>query len=106
MTCGQGHEQTFVDQRFGCGRCGLRKTTGGTKGGVVMYFQPGYKASLARFPGDPQGHCETQSQWDRLRDKRKRQGWKEVDTSSLHTPGKMSKPTAARGKKKKPLLNL
>lgn len=48
----------------------------------------GYREDLARFPGDPQAHCDTQRGVQKLIDQRLREGWRlgpplaEIDDSA------------------------
>ena len=62
-------------------------------------------SSLARFPNDREAHVETEYQWSKLIDKRRRKGWEKVDPGALDTKLGHLGPEL-KAKRRKPLLEI
>lgn len=75
MTCDQGHEQSWADQRFGCFECGLRKVQTFSLRHGMRGDMRDYREDLARFPCDPEALVDGPRALSKLKDKRKREGW-------------------------------
>jgi len=104
--CGEDHEFTWADERFGYHRAQdmIGSPPRRTRAAIKTNFKPGYKSGLARFPNDKEAYVESDYQWKKLIDKRKRQGWVQRDWSDLHTASGRLIPKHLRGKRRKPLL--
>lgn len=79
--CENGHEQSWADRTFGCGRCGQRKTPG-ISFSRTLSNPYDYREDLAAYPGDPEAFVSSKTDVDKLVDKRLREGWERTERKS------------------------